>query len=63
MTGRCRVSCFPCVNCNAQGIIEEERTVRVYIPSMVPDGTIFELPIHGLGIHNFYLRLHLRISR
>ena len=54
---------FPCVNCNAQGIIEEERTVRVYIPSMVPDGTIFEVPIHGLGIHNFYLRLHIRISR
>jgi molecular chaperone DnaJ len=47
----------PCVNCNAQGIIEEEKTVRVYIPRMAPDGTFIEVPIHGLGIHNFYLRL------
>jgi DnaJ-class molecular chaperone len=54
---------FPCVNCNAQGIIEEEKTVRVSIPPMVPDGTIIEVPIDGLGIHNFYLRLHIRISR
>jgi len=54
---------FPCVNCNAQGIIEEEKTVRVYIPRMAPDRTVIEIPIHGLGIHNFYLRLHIRISR
>ncbi len=54
---------FPCVNCHAQGIIEEEETVRVCIPPMVPDRTIIEVPIHGLGIHNFYLRLHIRISR
>ena len=54
---------FPCVNCNAQGIIEEEKTVRVYIPRMAPDRTVIEVPIHGLGIHNFYLRFHIRISR
>ncbi|HSE89712.1 MAG TPA: hypothetical protein VLJ79_26095 [Candidatus Binatia bacterium] len=53
---------FPCVNCNAQGIIEEEKTVRVHIPGMAPDRTVIEVPIHGLGIHNFYLRLHIRIS-
>ena len=54
---------FPCVNCNAQGIIEEEETVRVCIPPVVPDRTIIEVPIYGLGIPNFYLRLHIRISR
>src|SRR4030095_3111765 len=54
---------FPCIDCNAQGIIEAEETVRVYIPPMVPDRAIIEVPIHGLGIHNFYLRLHIRISR
>jgi molecular chaperone DnaJ len=53
---------FPCVTCNAQGIIEKEKTVRVYIPRMAPDRTVIEVPIHGLGIHNFYLRLHIRIS-
>jgi molecular chaperone DnaJ len=54
---------FPCIGCNAQGIIEEEETVRVCIPSMVADRAVIEVPIHGLGIHNFYLRLHIRISR
>jgi molecular chaperone DnaJ len=54
---------FPCIDCNAQGIIEAEETVRVYIPSKVRDRSIIEVPIHGLGIHNFYLRLHVRISR
>jgi len=54
---------FPCVDCSAQGTIEQEETVRVYIPPMVPDRAMIEVPIHGLGIHNFYLRLHIRISR
>jgi molecular chaperone DnaJ len=54
---------FPCANCNAQGIIEEEETVKVRIPPMVPDRTIIEVPIHGLGVENFYLRLHIRIAR
>jgi molecular chaperone DnaJ len=53
---------FPCIDCNAQGIIEEEETVRVCIPPMVADRAVIEVPIHGLGIHNFYLRLHIRIS-
>jgi DnaJ-class molecular chaperone len=54
---------YPCVRCNGQGIIEEEKMVRIRIPRMVPDRTVFDVPIHGLGIHNFYLRLHTRISR
>ena len=53
---------FPCIKCNAQGIMEVEKTVKVPIPPMVPDRTIIELPIHGLGIHNFYLCLHIRIA-
>jgi len=54
---------FPCIDCNAQGIFEQEATVRIRIPPMIPDRAIIEMPIHGLGIHNFYLRLHIRISR
>ena len=42
--------------------MEAEKTVKVSIPPMVPDKTIIELPIHGLGIHNFYLCLHIRIA-
>lgn len=54
---------FACTNCNAQGIIEGEKAVSVRIPPMVQNMTIIELPIDGLGIHNFYLRLHILISR
>jgi DnaJ-class molecular chaperone len=54
---------FPCMNCNARRVIEGERTVRLSIPPWVSDRTIIEVPIHGLGIHNFYLCLQIRISR
>jgi DnaJ-class molecular chaperone len=53
---------FTCVDCNAEGTIEGEETVTVRIPPMVHDRAIVEIPIHGLGIHNFYLRLHIRIG-
>jgi molecular chaperone DnaJ len=52
---------FPCSYCRGQAMIEEEQTIDVRIPAMVRDGTILEVPISGLGIHNFHLRLHVRI--
>ncbi len=54
---------YPCMNCNARRVIEGERTVSLSIPPWVSDRTIIEVPIHGLGIHNFYLCLQIRISR
>jgi hypothetical protein len=53
---------FPCLSCQGQGMIEEEETVRVHIPAFVRDGTILELPLRGLGVHNFYLRIHIRLA-
>jgi DnaJ-class molecular chaperone len=53
---------FPCLACGGQGMIEEETTVSVRIPPMIPDRAIIEIPIEGLGVHNFFLRLHIRIS-
>jgi molecular chaperone DnaJ/curved DNA-binding protein len=43
-------------------MIEEEQTIDVRIPAMVRDGTILEVPIRGLGIHNFHIRLYVRID-
>lgn len=54
---------FPCLDCHGQGTIEEEETVRIRIPAMIRDRAVVEVPIHGLGIHNFFLRLYIRISR
>jgi molecular chaperone DnaJ len=53
---------FPCLACGEQGMIEEHEVVSVRIPPGVRDRSVIELPIEGLGIHNFYLRLHVRIS-
>jgi DnaJ-class molecular chaperone len=52
---------FPCVVCGGQGMIEDHETVSVRIPPMVRDRTVIELPLGGLGLHNCYLRLHIRI--
>jgi DnaJ-class molecular chaperone len=53
---------FPCSRCDGEGLCEEQETVRVYVPPMVADGTVMEIPLRGLGIHNFYLRLNIRIG-
>ena len=53
---------FPCSYCRGQTMIGEEQTIGVRIPEMVRDGTILEVPISGLGIHNFHIRLHIRIA-
>lgn len=53
---------FPCLNCQQQGLIETEVSVPVRIPPLVTPGAIFELPLDGLGIHNFFLRLHVFVD-
>ena len=53
---------FLCSNCAARGIIEAEENVCVRIPPMLPERSVIEVPTHGLGIHNLFLRLHTRIS-
>jgi molecular chaperone DnaJ len=59
-TGRERL--FPCVACAGQGMIEDYESVSVRIPPMVRDGSVIELPLAGLGLRNFYLRVYIRIS-
>lgn len=53
---------FPCVHCQEQGVVEDEEVIRIRIPPMVKDGTVFEVPLRGLGIHNFQLRIHIRLD-
>ena len=53
---------LPCTFCGQEGIVEITETVRVRIPPMVSAGTLFELPLHGLEVHNFYLRLHVFVE-
>lgn len=53
---------FPCFHCQEQGIVENDEVVKIRIPPMVTDGTIFEVPLRGLGVHNFQLRIHIRVD-
>lgn len=53
---------LPCAYCQEKGVVEREETVRVRIPPMVRPGTVFELPLEGMGIHNLYLRLHVFVE-
>ena len=48
-----------CTWCGGHGVVETEKTVAVRIPPMTPPGSILEVPLQGLGIHNFFLRLHV----
>jgi molecular chaperone DnaJ len=59
--GSGREGMFPCSLCDGEGLIEEEEAVRVYVPPRVGDGTVAEVALRGLGVHNFYLRLHIRV--
>jgi len=60
--GSGREGLFPCSVCDGEGLLEEKEIVRIYVPPDVPDGTVMEMPLRGLGVHNFYLRLHIRIG-
>lgn len=52
----------PGAYCQQQGMIENEEPLRIRIPPMVPSGSIYEIPLRGLGIHNFYLRLRVFVE-
>ena len=53
---------FPCASCRGQGRIVSERIVRIPVPPLMRAESIIEMPLHGLGIHNLYLRLYVRIE-
>jgi hypothetical protein len=36
--------------------------VRIQIPRLVRPESVIEVPLYGLGIHNLYLRLHVRME-
>jgi hypothetical protein len=44
-------------------MVEGERAVAVDLPPMSGRGTTFVVPLTGLGVHNFYLRVRVRVDR
>jgi DnaJ-class molecular chaperone len=53
---------FPCLACDASGVVLEEAPVGVRLPPAVPDGTAVERPLGGAGADNVRLRLLVRIA-
>ncbi len=53
---------FPCLECHAQGLIELRETISINIPAGTRPATVFEMRLRGLGVHNFYLRVHIVIG-
>jgi DnaJ-class molecular chaperone len=51
-----------CVACGAQGVLERERVMAFDIPPMTGSGVTLLVPLQGLGIHNFYLRVRVRVD-
>lgn len=53
---------FPCAVCDELGLVEEKESIPVQIPAMFEPHQQIEIPLRGLGIHNFYLRLYLDVA-
>ena len=60
--GAGRVWLFPCDACRGQGLSVTERIVRIQIPPLIRPQSVIEVPLHGLGVHNLYLRMYVRIA-
>lgn len=61
--GSGRTWLFPCLRCGQSGIVEKAVTVQLEIPPMVAEGTVIDLPLEGIGIWNFRLRIVIHVDR
>lgn len=50
-----------CLACGKKGVIEASETVLAVVPPMVSDHERIEIPLSGLGVHGFYLRLNVHV--
>ncbi len=53
---------FSCHACDGQGMEEAEERVRLAVPARLRDGSVFALPLRGLGIHGLFLELLFRVG-
>ncbi len=53
---------FTCASCGGDGVTEHGRPVRLRIPPMVTPGSLYEIPLDRMGVHNFYLRVHVFVD-
>jgi DnaJ-class molecular chaperone len=51
-----------CAGCAGTGLALERRPMRVHLPPGVVDGARLQIPLRGLGVHNLYLDLRIRVG-
>jgi hypothetical protein len=56
------IGSFSCHSCGGQGMEEAEEIVKLSVPARLRDGSVFALPLRGLGIHGLFLELRFRIG-
>ena len=57
-----RVAGITCHPCAGAGLRETEESVRLRLPAGVRDGETFDLNLRGLGIHDLYLEVRVRVA-
>jgi DnaJ-class molecular chaperone len=53
---------YRCDVCGGARMIEQEEPVTLTVPPGVAEGTEFQVPLRGLGIHNLYLLIRVRVA-
>ena len=51
-----------CGGCRGRGLVEGERPMTIDLPPMSGSGTTFVTRLSGLGTHNFYLKVRVRVD-
>jgi DnaJ-class molecular chaperone len=60
--GSGREGLFSCSRCDGEGLVEEQENITIQFPPMVGDGARIDVPLRGLGVHNYYLRVNIRVT-
>ena len=53
---------YACDLCDGHGLQWRTARVDVLLPRPLSDGTIIDVPLRHLGVQNFVLRVHARVS-
>jgi len=51
-----------CASCRGSGLLLEHRPMRIRLPPRVPHGTVLQIPLRGLGVHNMFLEIHILVA-
>jgi DnaJ-class molecular chaperone len=53
---------FPCTACRRLGRVVVPRTLNLHLRPPVASGSVHEIPLDHLGVHNFFLRVYTAVQ-